>query len=421
MGHLIHPHNLKILRSKLEQLNRRAAKLGCPPAEITILGEEQVERSRVMPGGKVIKYQVPMIDVQVTGETPKLANWCLVAVIEYLGDERLIRCVPGEECPEEFRTRGLECDHCRTQRRRKEVFVLRHENGEHKQVGRSCLADFLGGTSPEMLLKQAEWGFSINEAVEQAEKGWGGGPDVIDVVEYLNAVAICIRRLGWLSRRAARLDETSTATDAWNLLKPNCRTAEDKREHARWIEKNNLYWQERDEKLAAEALAWAQSQPVTGVSDYLYNLGVACRCGYVTYRTTGIVASAIQAYLKHQELEVKRREFEKKTRGHVGTVKKREVFGPLTVVGMNWFDGRYGTTTLLIFEDRAGNLLKWFASKELDDIEKGDVLTIKATVKKHGAYHGIPETIVQRVIVENRHETQTHPQDEPNRPETILV
>ena len=73
-----------------------------------------------MPGGRILKYDYKVLLVTVTGETPKLAGWSLVAKVEYIEDERLICCVPGESCPEEFRTRGTECDHCKYQRTRKE-------------------------------------------------------------------------------------------------------------------------------------------------------------------------------------------------------------------------------------------------------------------------------------------------------------
>ena len=44
-----------------------------------------------------------------------------------------------------------------------------------------------------------------------------------------------------------------------------------------------------------------RSLGTTGVADYLYNLGVACRLDIVTCRTGGIVASVIAAYLREKE------------------------------------------------------------------------------------------------------------------------
>jgi hypothetical protein len=226
-------------------------------------------------------------------------------------------------------------------------------------------------------------------------------PEAIDIVEYLNAVAICIRRLGWLSRSACRFsDESSTATDAWDLVKPDLRTEKDKRNYENWVESSNLIHQERDEKMAADSLKWAISHPVKGVSDYLYNLGVACRAGYVNRKTMGIVASAVSAYMRHLDREEELvQEKATKSREWVGEVKVRQDFTGLTVKHMKYIEGRYGTTTLVAFEDEPGNLIKWFASVSLDDINKGDVVDLKATVKKHDEYKGVKQTLITRAKI----------------------
>jgi hypothetical protein len=402
----IKPANLESLYEQIEKLNRRAIKLGCEPAVVEIIGSEIVKASKVMPGGRILKYEYEVKLVTVTGETPKLEGWSLIAKVEYVEAERMICCVPGEECPEEFRFRGVECDHCKSDRNRKNVFVLRHEDGRHVQVGRTCIQDFLGGVSPEQLLSRATWNFSIVEMCGEFDEGRECCgryiPESIDIVEYLNAVAICIRRIGWLSRSACRFgDESSTSSDAWYLCKPPMDDRNFK-EWQKWVEKTNLHHQERDEKLAADALEWAVNQPVKGVVDYLYNLGVACRAGYVTRKTCAIVASAISSYMRHLDREAEmaqKREADKdKSREWVGEVNVRQDFTNLTVTGLNSFEGRYGVTTLISFEDEPGNIIKWFASESvnLDDVYRGDVVTLKGTVKKHDVYKEVKQTVIFR-------------------------
>jgi hypothetical protein len=396
--------DLTVLREKIGLLNRKAEKLDCEPAEIKVLDEVVIERKKVMPGGRTIKYNVTVFNVTVTGATPKLEGWSLVAKVEYIGKEKLVSCVPGEICPEEFRTSGLYCNHCGSIRRRKSVFVLKHDDGRYIQVGRQCIKDFLGGKSPEQLLAQAAWGFSISGAMGEAGDGWGGGrcEDAIDMVEYLNAVAICIRRLGWVSKAKAQYEDTSTSADAWALLRPPFDPAA-RKAFEKWVETHNLHHQERDEKLAAEALEWGKALPTKGGNDYMYNLGVACRAGFVLRSTAGIVASLISTYLREKEREeeiAKRKEEDaKKSREWVGGVKKRRDFNGLTVLKMVSIPSQWGVTTLVILEDEPGNLIKWFASVSLDDLEVGDVVNIKATVKKHDTYEGVKQTIVTRAKI----------------------
>jgi len=402
----IKPANLADLCVKIGKLNKKAIKLGCVPAVIEVIGSEMVKASKVMPGGRILKYEYEVNLVTVAGDAPRLEGWSLIAKIEYLEDARLVLCVPGESCPEEFRTRGIECDHCKSKRQRKNVYVLRHDNGQHVQVGRTCIKDFLGGVSPEQLLSRATWNFSVSEACGDYEEGGRGQhtPEAINITEYLNAVAICVRRLGWLSKSACRFSEDqSTSSDAWDLCMPNLRTDKDKRLWEDWVEKNDLHHQERDEKQAAEALAWAIESEVRGTSDYIYNLGVACRAGYVTRKTAGIVASAISAYMRHldrlEEMNQKKCDDVKKSREWVGEVKVRQDFKGLTIQSMRYIDGRFGTVILVAFEDEPGNLIRWFASTKLDHIDKGDVVDIKATVKEHTEYKGVKQTMITRAKV----------------------
>jgi len=397
--------DLNMLREKVAILNKKAKKLGCEPAQVKVLDEVVVERKKIMPGGRVLKYNVTVFNVTVVGSTPKLEGWSLVAKVEELEGEKLIKCVPGETCPEWYRTGRLHCDHCKSDRRRKNVFVLRHDEGHYIQVGRQCIKDFLGGKSPEQLLAQAAWGFSVSGAMGEAGDGWGGGhhEQTIDIVEYLNAVAICIRRLGWVSKAKARFEDSSTSGDAWYLVRPGMGNEDAKRRYELWVRENDLHHQERDEKLAAEALEWAKSLETKGTNDYLYNLGVACRASFVIHGTSGLVASLISAYLRHMEREEeiaqRKREDAVKSREWVGKIKVRQDFEKLTVQSMKSFETQYGVSTLVIFEDQPGNLIKWFATVKLDDLEPGDVVNIKATVKKHGDFNGVKETMVNRAKI----------------------
>jgi hypothetical protein len=402
----IHPANLEALKAKIAKMQNRARRLKSNPISLENLGEKTITVTREAPGGKTVECEETRILLRVHGLTPKLAGWSLVAKVEWLGEERLLSCVPGETCPERYRTGSFFCDHCKTDRRRKEVFILR--NGDrHVQVGRSCLKDFLGGKSPEDLLAAAEWIFRMDAEVGICE-GFGGSyvPTSADTLYYLSCVAICIRRLGWLSKGMAGPNAASTSSDAWELAMPPI-NASARRSHEIWVEQKKLHYQDRDKAQAEAALEWARALPTTDVGDYIYSLGVACRAGYVTYKTMGLVASAISAHLRHldREKELQQRQFEDatKSREWVGEIKKREVFEKLTVKRLTYIDGQWGVTTLVHFEDRLGNQIKWFASKELD-LHEGDVVDIKATVKAHSEYKNVKQTIVNRAVILKTHE-----------------
>ena len=393
--------NYPRLVEQIEKLNRRAPKLGCQPIVLRVIREYEIERKN--PNTNV-KYMQARMEVEVIGQSPKFEGWSLLAAIEMQENgENLVRTVPGATVPESYRQTDTHCDHCKSSRRRKGVFILGHEDGRFAQVGRQCIADFLGNVSAETLVSRATWEFSALDAASEADADdfchGGGGVWRRDITEFLATVAICVRRLGWVSRGLLeqRGDDTSltTAYTAWAILTSSASYIRG------FVEQHQLYAEERDETLAQEALAWAREIPTLGVSDYEYNLGVAARQKDVTHKTIGIVASAISAYQRHMEREDQLNIQRKKIveRKHVGDVGKRQDFANVTVKALKFFEGTYGVKTLVRFEDENSNILVWWASRE-QDIEEGDVCNIKGTVTKHSEYKGCPQTELKRVKIE---------------------
>jgi hypothetical protein len=143
---------------RLEKLAKRAAKLGMTitwslgawtPAVVGY--ERDVDGMIAIPKVPIYANQAT---ATLTGETPKLpGGWTLVGVIELLEGNVLLRNVPGETMPVLYRdaARATLCEHCNTKRNRTATFVVRDEAGAHKQVGRQCLADFLGHVDPHAL------------------------------------------------------------------------------------------------------------------------------------------------------------------------------------------------------------------------------------------------------------------------------
>jgi hypothetical protein len=379
---LIPSFNLPHLQDAIEAMNRRCRKLGQSEIRLTT-GATIFEERRHETG---VKYKIEMVNVDVVGESPVLDGWKLVGVIERIEEENMVRCVPGETVPSDYRLADNHCDHCKTSRMRKEVFVLRHIDGRHVQVGRQCIADFLGHVSVESMIARAEWEISaVSEVRDACDENYGHVERTIPLGLFVATTAIVIRRLGWVSRKMAEDATRETLTTAhlvWQVLTSNDKFTKE------LVESNQLYVESRDEELAERATVWAASLP-TDEGDYLYNLGVACRCASVTYRTRGTVASVIAAYNRVLDSG-------KKTPCvHVGTVGKREEFA-VTVKKLSYFDSQYGVKTLVRF-DAAGNVLIWWASGNTDWLHEGDELKIVGTVAKHDDYKGTPQTVLKRV------------------------
>src|SRR4029079_3769579 len=230
----------KVVEKAQARLIRAAAKTGqiAPPAPDLVVLAERVE-SRCT-ACKTTREGFPsethhcatghwasrsVVDLEIVAARPVLAGWEFLAVVEPLEGGNLLRQVPGAHIAEgeltPWRQGQLTCDHCAPFRRRTETFVVRADGtdpavpaGTYKQVGRNCLAAFLGGQSPAALIAQLAWERLVASAGEDEEGGWGGGSSqrVFQPEVFLAQTAACIRLQGWVSRGQARAEEGRQAT-----------------------------------------------------------------------------------------------------------------------------------------------------------------------------------------------------------------
>jgi hypothetical protein len=410
------------LQGEIDRLNKRARRLKVAEIQVDIAPSHLTHEIRTV-GGEIryvtqeqldahsnwtpTGYVREFLSVTVTGEAPKFAGWNLVAVLEPLstddGVENIIQAVPGQKCPVEYRDRVGQCDHCHTERRRNQTFVCRHVDGRHQMVGRNCLADFLGHTDPHHLAKMAEMLGELASLCEAAaDEEWNeggasmGGAYSLDCFMAMTAASIVVD--GWLSRgKAFEFGGIATANKTLEALNPLPKQDRDYRE---WVANMQATAAaERQQATAAAAIAWAAelTEEEIGDSDYLYNLCLVCRAGYVTGKTAGLAASLIVAHARAVEAEVRQREFAKRaeTSKHQGVVGER-IWRKLTLERVHYSESFYGTTAIHGMCDDDGNAYTWFASNELSDFDKGDSRWILATVKSHGEYKGIAQTVLTR-------------------------
>jgi ribosomal protein L36 len=384
--------NFLRLEEEIEKLNKRATKIKTEPIVLTVLEiVTETKRNEVIGFDYEETYHI----CTFTGSSPKLAGWTLVAVIDPVSEENMVREVPGQTCPVKYRTTDMHCDYCETVRRRNAIFVLRHDNGEHKQVGRNCLADFLGHVHPETLLLKAEYLFSFDKLFRESESdGWGCGgksPILVPTTEFAAVTAVVIRRLGWLSKSKSSDYEQPTADIVWDVC-----TRSDTSHVRELIEKNDIHAEKRDVLQSEAAIEWAAAlDPVNEVNTYLHDLGVCCRQNYVDYRRRGFVASVISA---HQRVlnELEERKVQIQNSKYLGKIKVRQMFNDVLVLTVAPYMSGIYDKTLVRFSDPDGNIIVWRASGSPEWVQLGQKFTVKATVKSHSEYNGVKQTEVSR-------------------------
>jgi hypothetical protein len=347
--------------------------------------------------------------VSITGETPSLAGWTFVAVLEPLTTEdgqteNLVQCLPGETCPTEFRSAIGRCDHCKMTRRRNQTFVVRNVSGEYKCVGRQCVKDFLGYNGDPH--KFASWAESLAElssmcgSAEDEEWMGGGGriADAWDLPRFLTLVACRVRLFGWVSRSTARdsYEKQATADVVLEMLTPPNLYNRDK--HNKLVAAHTIT--DADSVEAENALEWAKgiSEEDRG-NDFLANVNLVARVGVASRKTAGVAAAIIIAYQKAMEKEINRqREAARPVSNWIGVVGKRIEYLEVVCDRVIMNESQYGVTGIHKMTDAVGNDLVWFASGG-EKIKAGEKVVISAGVKEHGEYKDRKQTILTRVTV----------------------
>lgn len=404
-------HRLSFLVEQIGNLNTRAAKIGCTPITLEVLSERMEvitnhHISQIMRTSDIKKVLV-YTKVRIEGQAPKYEGWTFVATIQHLpavGKKEtlnIIRSLPDIEIPEYFRGRQV-CDHCGHDRYRKDTFIIQHETGQWKQVGRQCLKDFLGHKSPHVLAEQAQLFIEALDLVQDAVEGKGFQgfhvPTYINLKSYLDWVAGVIRVRGWVSCANAKMKNCqSTADLVASLLSPV--PIKDPRYRAEILKLcQEATPTEKDKQLSTDAIEWAKCVETT--NDYLYNLNTIAKSGSITENLMGYAASIIPAYAGkiYYQCLLNRCEYQKsKQSNHFGTIGKRETF-TLTLDKLIPLESQFGITMLHLFHDAQGNKAVWFASKKTK-LQVGDIVNCKATIKEHNEREGIKQTILSRVSV----------------------
>lgn len=382
--------NWGYLQGRIDDLNKKGSKIGAPPITINVVRKE-TEKGKSKTGEETQKQ---FYIVTVHGEAPKIDGWRLIASLDYESGGVVARVVPGEDMPSEFRnTDPSRCDHCNVHRGRNNSYIIQHDSGEVKQVGRTCLKNFLGHTNPKFITSMAEIVRSLDELMDESreERDYGGkAPDQHDLEAYLGYVTALIRSDGWVPKsKSFEGGPPPTAYEAFSNMYPK----------SKYDRENKVEPTSADVEVAQNAIKWVREElpkkkdSRRGLSDYEHNLIVLTADDMFKSKHAGFVASVIAAYQRWKDNEVKYAEKKRQAtksageseyQGDVGVRFGAKNINPLELkfMSVRWFDGHYGTTGIHKFVDNDGNYFVWFASTD-PELEQEHWYTFAATVKKH--------------------------------------
>lgn len=387
---------------KLAKLARRGAKYG----QVIAWRKEPFDRveKRKRWDGKVQERAVPMIRYHVEGEAPKVGEYRFLAELERVPGAGVL--IMGKEVGALGREWNGECQHCGKNRARKNGYVVEGADGARLVVGKACLRDYVGRDVPAGAL----WIFQFERMVagfpQEEEGGWGraGGweDELLGIVAAARAV---IALYGWQPKSYEGYNSAARVSFALHPIRGQqeepraIRTAV----LAELKERGDHY-----EAAAAEVIEWARAMEPK--SDYEHNLKVACAADYPDGKLFALVVSAAAAFdrrvARDDERKAKAAERAKAAAvsRHFGEVGQRyeadlEMISARAMPANEW-----GQSVLYQFRGPDGELIKWFCSGKVPrvggkPIEAGDRFKAKFSVKRHGEYQGVKESVVLRLAV----------------------
>lgn len=389
----IDAYQLAMTREKVDKINARAERKGLAGTlSMTVEPIEMMEHDKIT---KLERFWTEY-KVEVTGNAPAYNGWEFIAKLDWDQHAGLIvRAVPGVSGVDRESVREGWCDHCQTMRRRNVTYVVRNqETGETLQVGSSCLKDFTG--------QYTTIAFPELDSPDDDRDGFWGITGVREYTpETILAVAwACIKLDGF--KPASLRDGKTTRDDVMTALYPS--KSRNDREFAALIAP---LAEEANEK-AREILAFILSDDFTtkADTDYVPNLKAVAAGKAVSVRNIGILASAPQAWARHQEQTLTR---ERETSVYaksefIGTAPDKEngVKGSrldlvVEVKAIRYIHGDWGVRTLYTMVTQDECVVKWFASG-VDTLGEtpGGMYRIRGTVKSHETYRDNKSTVLTR-------------------------
>lgn len=277
--------NMEKFEAQIAKLSARSVKLGMDPIKPFTFSHEE----KAVPNSTRTHR---VYSVMLTAEAPRLNGWTFVARLDHANETgTIIRMVPntGIELPVSYRHAETRCDHCGVNRYRRDTFVVRSDDGVFKQVGSTCLSDFLGH-DPQKIAKRAEllsYAFECGRGYEQYV---GGDMRFISLEGFLQDAAYFCRTRGWVSGKTA-YETGAVATKTRVLHTIN---------GGEYCEET--YVTDEDRACAAAALEVAQAITEPR-NDYEHNLSVIAHATMIEPRSAGVAAAIVGVFFDRRRRE----------------------------------------------------------------------------------------------------------------------
>ena len=383
--------NMEAIEKIIARLVKKGVKV---QLDVTREAVKDVPVKRLTDDGVVedtgLTESVSVVDFDLTVANANLGAWELLGTKERLGDGAIYR----GNIPTEYKNADFNCDHCNTRRRRNKVAIIRHiDSGETKQVGYTCLSDFIGrelGAFGALIKGIDAIYLQVNYFgyCEYTSRNY-----YYNVNQFLQIAYNCIVNYGYIKPNNDYYDgEITTPERISNAYS-------DKTDE--YVDSDKVDTELID-KIKQAFYDFAKSHP----SDFNHNVCVVLQQTCVGCKYAKYLYFIPTFYLNKVKWEARKQEAEAKKQAFMATLNNAyagdvgdKITTEATLTGYSMFDGDYGVMYVYNFKDVQGRVLVWFTSKALTAVNEGDTITIKGTIKKLNDYKGIKQTVLTRCKV----------------------
>lgn len=382
-------HKLTDAANRIEKANRRLAKAGIE--DRFTFTSEVFYKAETFEDGTQSTHE--MVRIELSAPAISFGGFTFVARVESLQDGTLVVSTAPEQDLGGFVPTDMKCEHCGINRYRTATFIVRGEDGELHQVGKSCLNLFTGVHVSG--LWALEWDMIGEGDDERDSWGFSSAPSVFSPLELV-AAALVVSDMGAGFKPSSFYGETTIGkvSDLY-FSKPKLE-----------VEKAAQYAAQTEMKspevleLAAKIVEFAKS--LDGTGDYAVKVRALASQEFIQFKFASTLISVIIGYNKAMERKVE--EATKKLTWNnelLGQPKDKLANISATVKGqIRSVESQWGTSYIYNFQTETGQVAKWFSSNKLD-LEQGDsVVIVKATVKGADTYNDYTSTLITRATVE---------------------
>lgn len=323
-----------------------------------------------------------VFDMTIESEIIRKGEYSVIAKIEHLEGGNVVTTFGETECKPAWATMLARCEHCGGNHHQKTTFIVRDDKTSHEtQVGRTCLKDYCG-INPQGIGFANELCVLLEDMDADHYDFSVGNVKPALYTDYALSLAVMLQRTKGY---------TASGMSGSN------------KEMLSQLISKNAHADDQDIAKAAEIMQAIKAMSrEESFREGFDNVKTLIECGYCKASHLGYIAYTplgYQRYLERMEKQRKQqedRENERNASDYIGNIGERIVIDIESIKLLTSWETEYGWTYLYKITDKTGNVLVWFASRE---ISTDGVQRIKATIKAHNERDGIKQTVVTRCAV----------------------